>query len=178
MRVFPACDRGGEDLKNTKPIVFYYFKRKFTRSDMGSSQDVMHTYIAREVSGNFPQSAGWTVAQSRTLSRYNKVFFIERYQNGTIESVKVGVTFDRAVPKELIDLMNAAIPYKPSFPVSRTRIFLMAPKNTDTLAVPASWKVHFMNAFGFEDEALIWYKKPVRKEKEEEAKKQAVPKPA
>jgi hypothetical protein len=145
---------------------------------MGSSQDVMHVYITREVSGNFPQSAGWTVAQSKTLSGYNQVFFIERYDNGMIESVKLGVTFDRSVPKDLIDFMNSGIPYKPSFPVSKTRTFLIAPRNTDTSAVPASWKVHFMDAFGFEDEALIWYKKPVRKEKEEQAKKQAVPKPA
>jgi hypothetical protein len=145
---------------------------------MGSSQDVMRLYITREVTSNFPQSAGWTVARSKTLSGYNQVFFIERYDNGMIESVKLGVTFDRTVPKDLIDFMNAGIPYKPSFPVSKTRTFLIAPRNTDTSAVPASFKVHFMDAFGFEDEALIWYKKPVRKEKEEQAKKQAVPKPA
>ncbi len=138
----------------------------------------MRLYIAREVSSNFPQSAGWTVAQSRTLAGYNQVFFIERYANGVIESVKLGVTFDRTVPKDLIDLMGAGLPYKPSFPVSKTRIFLIAPKNTDTSAVPASWKVHFMDAFGFEDEALIWYKKPVRKEKEEAAKKQVLPQSA
>jgi hypothetical protein len=145
---------------------------------MGSSQDVMRLYIAREVSSNFPQSAGWTVAQSKTLSGYNQVFFIERYANGMIESVKLGVTFDPSVPKDLIDLMSAGLPYKPSFPVSKTRTFLIAPRNADTLAVPAAWKVHFMNAFGFEDEALIWYKKPVRKEKEEAAKKHAVPQSA
>jgi hypothetical protein len=145
---------------------------------MGSSQDVMRLYIAREVSSNFPQSAGWTVAQSKTLSGYNQVFFIERYANGMIESVKLGVTFDPSVPKDLIDLMSAGLPYKPSFPVSKTRTFLIAPRNTDTSAVPASFKVHFMDAFGFEDEALIWYKKPVRKEKEEAAKKHAVPQSA
>ena len=138
----------------------------------------MRLYIAREVSSNFPQSAGWTVAQSKTLSGYNQVFFIERYANGMIESVKLGVTFDPSVPKGLIDLMSAGLPYKPSFPVSKTRIFLIAPRNADTSAVPAAWKVHFMNAFGFEDEALIWYKKPVRKEKEEAAKKHAVPQSA
>ena len=145
---------------------------------MGSSQDVMRLYIAREVSSNFPQSAGWTVAQSKALAGYNQVFFIERYANGVIESVKLGVTFDRTVPKDLIDLMGAGLPYKPSFPVSKTRTFLIAPRNTDTSAVPASWNIHFMNAFGYEDEVLIWYKKPVRKEKEEQAKKQAVPQPA
>jgi hypothetical protein len=145
---------------------------------MGSLQDVMRLYITREVSSNFPQSAGWTVAQSKILSGYNQVFFIERYNNGMIESVKLGVTFDSTVPKDFIDFMNAGIPYKPSFPVSKTRTFLIAPRNTDTSAVPASCKVHFMNAFGFEDEALIWYKKPVRKEKEEQAKKQAVPQTA
>jgi hypothetical protein len=145
---------------------------------MGSSQDVMRLYIAREVSSNFPQSAGWTVAQSKTLPGYNQVFFIERYANGMIESVKLGVTFDRTVPKDLIDLMSAGLPYKPSFPVSKTRTFLIAPRNADTSSVTASWNIHFMDAFGYEDEALIWYKKPVRKEKEEESKKQAVPRPA
>ncbi len=138
----------------------------------------MRLYITREVSSNFPQSAGWTVAQSKTLSGYNQVFFIERYDNGMIESVKLGVTFDPSVPKDLIDLMSAGLPYKPSFPVSKTRTFLIAPRNTDTSAVPAAWKVHFMDAFGFEDEALIWYKKPVRKEKEEAAKKHAAPQSA
>jgi hypothetical protein len=88
-----------------------------------------------------------------------------------IEFVKLGITFDRVVPQDLIDFMNAVIPYKPSFPVSKTRTILIAPKNADTSAVPASWNVHYMTAFGYEDEALIWYKKKVRKEKEEEQKK-------
>jgi hypothetical protein len=158
-------------MENTKPIVFYYLKGKFTRSDMGSSQDVMRLFINREVSSNFPQSAGWAVAQSKTLSGYNQVFFIERYANGMIEFVKLGITFDRVVPQDLIDFMNAGIPYKPSFPISKTRTILIAPKNADTSAVPASWNVYYMTAFGYEDEALIWYKKKVRKEKEGEQKK-------
>ena len=145
---------------------------------MGSSQDVMRLYITREISGNFSQADGWSVAKSHTLSGYNQVFFIERFYNGMKELVKLGVTFDRVVPQGLIDFMTTGLPGASSFSQRQNRFEMIVPKNTDISAVPASWKIHYMNTFGYEGESLVWNKKPVRKEKEEPAKKHAVPKPA
>jgi hypothetical protein len=145
---------------------------------MGSSQDVMRLYITREISGNFSQTEGWSVAKSHTLSGYNQVFFIERFKNGMKELVKLGVTFDRVVPQGMIDFMIKGSPEVSSVSGRQNRFELIVPKNTDISAVPASWKIHYMNTFGYDGESLIWNKKPVRKEKEDPAKKQAVPKPA
>ena len=141
---------------------------------MGSSQDVMRLYITREISGNFSQTDGWSVAKSHTVSGYNQVFFIERFYNGMKELVKLGVTFDRVVPQGLIDSMTTGTPGSQR----QNRFEVIVPKNTDISAVPASWKIHYMNTFGYEGESLVWNKKPVRKDKEDPAKKQAVPKPA
>ncbi len=145
---------------------------------MGSSQDVMRLYITREISGNFSQIDGWSVAKSQTLSGYNQVFFIERFNNGMKELVKLGVTFDRVVPQSLIDSMTTGLPESSSFSQRQNRFEVIVPKNTDISAVPVSWKIHYMNTFGYEGESLVWNKKPVRKDKEDPAKKQAVPKPA
>ena len=145
---------------------------------MGSSQDVMRLYITREISGNFSQTDGWSVAKSHTVSGYNQVFFIERFRNGMKERVKLGVTFDRVVPQSLIDLMTTGLPDEPRFSERQKRFEVIVPKNTDISAVPASWKIHYMNTFGYEGESLIWNKKPVRKDKEDPARQQAVPKPA
>jgi len=144
---------------------------------MGSSQDVMRLYITREISGNFSQIDGWSVAKSQTLSGYNQVFFIERFKNGMKELVKLGVTFDRVVPQSLIEFMTTGSPVVSSFSQRQNRFEVIVPKNTDISAVPASWKIHYMNTFGYEGESLVWNKKPVRKDKEDPAKKQAVPKP-
>jgi len=138
----------------------------------------MRLYITREISGNFSQTEGWAVAKSQTLSGYNQVFFIERFKNGMKELVKLGVTFDRVVPQSLIEFMTTGSPVVSSFSQRQNRFEVIVPKNTDISAVPASWKIHYMNTFGYEGESLIWNKKPVRKDKEDPAKKQAVPKPA
>ena len=134
----------------------------------------MRLYITREISGNFSQTDGWSVAKSQTLSGYNQVFFIERFNNGMKELVKLGVTFDRVVPQNLIDSMTTGTPGSQR----QNRFEVIVPKNTDISAVPASWQIHYMNTFGYEGESLVWNKKPVRKDKEDPAKKQAIPKPA
>jgi hypothetical protein len=136
---------------------------------MGSSQDVMHIFVNREISGNFSQIDGWSVAKSQTLSGYNQVFSIERFYNGMKDFAKLGVSFDKTVPQGLIDSMIAGVPA--SSPARRTRFDVIVPKNTDVSAVPASWNIHFMNTFGYEGESLIWNKKPVMKEKEQPPKK-------
>ena len=94
------------------------------------------------------------------------------------ERVKLGVTFDRVVPQGLIDFMTIELPDEPRSSQRQKRFEVIVPKNTDISAVPASWKIHYMNTFGYEGEALIWNKKPVRKEQERPAKQRAVPKPA
>jgi hypothetical protein len=136
---------------------------------MGSSQDVMHIFVNREISGNFSQIDGWSVAKSQTLSGYNQVFSIERFNNGMKESAKLGVTFDKSVPQNLIDSMTTGIPASASS--RQTRFDVIVPKNTDVSAVPKSWNIHFMNTFGYDGESLVWHKKPVRKEKEQTPKK-------
>lgn len=140
---------------------------------MGSSKDIMHLFIAREIAGNFSQSEGWTVTQSRAGKGYNQVFVIDRFKMGSKESVTLGVSFDRAVTQNFIDFMRAGVSNDTSFKPVSQRFELMVPRNSDVSAVPESWKIHFMKSFGFEGESLIWHKKPVRKTTEEPVKKPA-----
>jgi len=134
---------------------------------MGSSQDIMHTFVGREIASNFSQSDGWAIAQSRTLSGYNRMFVIERFTRGTKETVKLGVTFDRSVPQDLIDLVAASMTGDTSFSSAKLRYEMIVPRNADVSTVPPSWRIHFMNAFLFEGNSLVWQKKPITKPKEE-----------
>ena len=141
---------------------------------MGSSQDIMHTFIGREIASNFSQSDGWAVTQSRTLSGYNQVFLVERFMKGMKETVKLGVTFDRAVPKDLVDLVAAPMAGDTSFSSAKLRYEMIVPRNADISTVPASWRIRYMNAFTFEGNSLVWQKKPVTKPKEETVVKAVV----
>lgn len=134
---------------------------------MGSSQDIMRTFVGREIASNFSQSDGWAVTQSRTLSGYNQVFLVERFMKGMKETVKLGVTFDRLVPQDLIDLVTASMTGDTSFSSAKLRYEMIVPRNTDVSTVPASWRIHYMNAFAFEGNSLVWQKKPITKPKEE-----------
>jgi hypothetical protein len=141
---------------------------------MGSSKDIMHLVIAREIAGNFSRIDGWTSTQLRIGKGYNQVFSIDRYVMGTKESVILGVSFDRAVTQDFIDFISTAVTGGTAFPQMRQRFDIMVPKNADISVVPPSWKIHLMNEFGFDGESLIWIKKPVRKTTEEPVKKPAV----
>ena len=134
---------------------------------MGSSQDIMHTFIGREIASNFSQTDGWAIGQSRSLSGYNRMFVIERFVRGTKETVKLGVTFDQSVPQDLIDLVTAPMTGDTSFSSAKLRYEMIVPRNTDISTVPASWRIHYMNAFAFEGNSLVWQKKPITKPKEE-----------
>lgn len=135
---------------------------------MGSSTDVMRTFIVREISANFPQNDGWALKESKTVSGYNQTFSIERFHNGMMESVKLGVCLDRTVSPEFIDLVRSEAPAAQGR--SPARVGLLVTKNADVSAVPDTWKVFTLQAFGYEGENLVWYKNPARRVKPEAAK--------
>ena len=123
---------------------------------MGSSIDVMRTFIAREISANFSQNDGWAVAKTRPFSGYNEALSIERFYNGANETVTMGVCMENAVPAEFIDFIKASAP-------ATGKCGVLVAKNADISAVPKTWKVLTMQAFGYEDEKLVWYRNPARK---------------
>jgi hypothetical protein len=129
---------------------------------MGSSTDVMQTYISREIAGVYAGSAGWNIAQSNPLTGYNKVIVLEKVENGTKETVFLGVTFDRAVPEDLLNVMKQTKLASSVYQSKPPRREILVPKNADTSAVPKDFNIRPMNSFGFDGEALIWYKKPVQ----------------
>lgn len=133
---------------------------------MGSSTDVMRTFIAREISAIFSQNDGWSVEQTSTISGYNQIFSLTRFYNGMKETVKMGVCLDRAVSPEFVAGMQSAVSGAQGSP----KVGLLVAKNADVAAVPEAWRVLAMQAFGYEGENLVWYKNPARRVKPEAAK--------
>jgi len=122
----------------------------------------MHTYISREIGNVYSGSAGWNVATSNLLSGYDQVDVLERIANGRKETVFIGVSFGLKVPETMINALKQSTVKSSVFQAAKPKYEILVPKNTDTSAVPKEFQVRFMNAFGFEDEALVWYKKPVQ----------------
>ncbi len=129
---------------------------------MGSSKDVMQTYISREVGNLYSGSAGWNIAESNSLSNYNSVLVLEKLENGTKETVFLGVTFDRTVPDNMLTLLKQTTLKKSVFLSKPPRREILVPRNADTSGVPKEYQIRFMNSFGFQGESLIWIKKPVQ----------------
>ena len=129
---------------------------------MGSSTDIMRTYISREIAGAYSGSSGWNIAQSNVLSGYNQVNVLEKIENGRRDTVLLGISFDRAVSEDLVNAMKQTTIKNSVYLSGKPRCEILVPKNADTSSVPAGCQIRFMSAFGFEGDSLIWYKKPVQ----------------
>ena len=81
---------------------------------------------------------------------------------GHRDIVKVLVTFNKEMPKKLLEELNKKEKATDGM-VPRYDSAVIAPLNADTSSLPAGMKIYTMNSFEFKGNELSWVKKKVAK---------------
>ena len=136
---------------------------------MGSSSDIMHDFVAKEIRTIYSSYDGWEMSSQSLGNGYDTLVSIKRRNGGHRDSVKVLVTFDRSIPSSLPEELTRP-DRATDGTVTRHEYAVMVPANTDISKVPEGFHIYTMKSLAFEGRDLIWVKKPVRKSESEPVK--------
>ncbi|NMB77550.1 MAG: hypothetical protein GYA23_00455 [Methanomicrobiales archaeon] len=127
------------------------------------SSDIMHDFVAKEITALYSSFDGWKLSERATGNGYDRIAILERRNNGHRECTKMLVTFSHDVPVEALEEIKK--PEKNTDgTITRHSCAVMLPANANAASVPEGIPVYSMRSFAFEGKALAWTKKPVRKE--------------
>lgn len=129
---------------------------------MGFTSDIMHDFVAKEITSIYSSYDGWKCTPKPTGNGYDSLMVLERRMGGHKECVKVLATFSRTVPFPLPEEFTTQERSTDGMP-TRFDYAVLVPANADTSSVPAGVRTYTMRSFAFEGKELIWVKKPVRK---------------
>ena len=139
---------------------------------MGSQQDIMNDFALQELRRIYSSYDGWKMSPQKLGSGYDTLVRLSRLSGGHRDIVKVLVTFNKAIPANLVEELNKKDMTTDGMP-ARYDSAVIAPLNTNTSALPAGTKIYPMNSFEFEGDELVWTKKKVAKAPEAAVKKAA-----
>ena len=129
---------------------------------MGFSSDIMHDFVAKEITNIYSSYDGWKCTAKPIGNGYDSLMVLERLNGGHKECVKLLATFNRSLPSPLPEEFYAS-ERSPDGTPTRFNYAVMVPANADTSSVPAGMKIYTMKSFAFDGKELTWVKKPVRK---------------
>jgi hypothetical protein len=139
---------------------------------MGSQQDIMNDFALQELRRIYSSFDGWNMSPQKLGSGYDTLVRLERLRGGHRDIVKVLVTFNKAIPANLVEELNKKDMTTDGMP-ARYDSAVIAPLNTDTSVLPAGMKIYPMSSFEFEGDELVWTKKKIAKTPEAPVKKAA-----
>jgi len=139
---------------------------------MGNQQDIMNDFALQELRRIYSSYDGWKMSPQKLGSGYDTLVRLERLSGGHRDIVKVLVTFNKAIPANLVEELNKKDMTTDGMP-ARYDSAVIAPLNTDTSVLPSGMKIYPMNSFEFEGNELVWTKKKVAKIPEATVKKAA-----
>jgi len=139
---------------------------------MGSQQDIMNDFALQELRRIYSSFDGWKMSPRKLGIGYDTLVRLERMSGGHRDIVKVLVTFNKAIPANLVEELNKKDITTDGMP-ARYDSAIIAPLNTDTSVLPAGVKNYPMNSFEFKGDELVWTKKKVAKNPEATVKKAA-----
>jgi hypothetical protein len=139
---------------------------------MGSQQDIMNDFALQELKRIYSSYDGWKMSPQKLGNGYDTLVRLERLSGGHRDIVKVLVTFNKAVPANMIEELKKKDMTTDGMP-ARYDSAVIAPLNTDTSVLPAGTKIYPMSSFEFEGDELVWTKKKVAKIPEATVKKAA-----
>lgn len=139
---------------------------------MGSQQDIMNEFALQDLKRIYSSYDGWKMSPQKQGSGYDTFVRLERLSGGHHDIVKVLVTFNKAIPANLVEELNKKENVTDGM-VPRYDAAVIAPVNTDTSVLPAGMKIYPMTSFEFEGNELVWTKKKVAKATELAVKKAA-----
>jgi hypothetical protein len=133
------------------------------------SQDIMNEFAMQELKHIYSTYDGWKMSPQKQGSGYNTLVRLERLNGGHRDIVKVLVTFNKAIPEEMVEELSKKDSLGDGM-VPRYDAAVIAPVNADTSLLPAGMKIYPMNSFEFKGDELVWLKKKVAKIPEAPAK--------
>ena len=143
---------------------------------MGSSQDVMQSFVSREIRTHFSQFDGWSCEPAESPASRDSLYLISRDVRGKKETIALQVSFDEE--PSVTALLAVSSRYTGRRALKGQ--YLLVPRDADVSAVNAGIRILSMSMFGFTDGQLIWLtkKKGARHYAQPEAPAKAVATPA
>ncbi len=129
---------------------------------MGSQQDIMNDYALQELRRIYSTYDGWRMSPLKQCGGYNTYVRLDRMNGGHHDIARVLITFDKAIPANLVEELNRKDKMSDGLP-SNYESVVIAPGNADTSSLPAGIRVYSMGSFEFAGNELIWTKKKISK---------------
>ena len=129
---------------------------------MGKNTDIMNDFALQELKRIYSTYDGWKMIPQAQGTGYDTLVRLERMSEGHRDIVKVLVTFNKEMPKKLLEELNKKEKATDGM-VPRYDSAVIAPLNADTSSLPAGMKIYTMNSFEFKGNELSWVKKKVAK---------------
>lgn len=136
---------------------------------MGSSSDIMHDFMAKEIRNIYSSYDCWEMSSQSLGNGYDTLVSVKRRNGGHRDSVKVLVTLGKSVPSPLPEELTRP-DRATDGTVTRHAYAVMVPAHADISEVPAGIPVYTMKSLALEGRDLIWVKKPIRKSESEPVK--------
>ncbi|NTU99869.1 MAG: hypothetical protein HGA55_01930 [Methanoregulaceae archaeon] len=125
---------------------------------MGSTDDIMHEFVKKELKRLYPSVDGWQIRQARTTGK-EQGFVVSRRILGKAEGAHILVSFDRIVSPPTMETLAAMSQSEPIPGLAAPKKILVVPKNTKLPSVPGEVTVLPMQSFAWEEKELVWLKR-------------------
>jgi hypothetical protein len=125
---------------------------------MGSTDDIMHEFVKKELKRLYPSVDGWQIRQARTEGK-EQGFVVSRRILGRAEGVHILVSFDRIISQSTVDTLAAMSRSEPIPGLAIPHKILVVPQNTKVSSVPEDVTVLPMQSFAWEEKELVWLKR-------------------
>jgi hypothetical protein len=125
---------------------------------MGSTDDIMHEFVKKELKRLYPSVDGWQIKQAKTEGK-EQGFVVSRRILGKTEGVHVLVSFDRIVSPATVDTLTTMSRSEPVPGLASPKKILVVPQNTKVPSVPGDVTVLPMQSFAWEEKELVWLKR-------------------
>jgi hypothetical protein len=125
---------------------------------MGSTDDIMHEFVKKELKRLYPSVDGWQIRQARTTGK-EQGFVVSRRILGKTEGAYILVSFDRIVSPPTMETLSAMSRSDPIPGLAAPKKILVVPRNTKIPSVPGDVTVLPMQSFAWEEKELVWLKR-------------------
>jgi hypothetical protein len=125
---------------------------------MGSTDDIMHEFVKKELTRLYPSVDGWQIKQAKTGGK-EQGFVVSRRILGKTEGSHVLVSFDRVVSQKTLDALAAMSASEPIPGLAGPKKILVVPQNTKVSSPSGDITVLPMQSFAWEDKELVWLKR-------------------
>ncbi len=125
---------------------------------MGSTDDIMHEFVKKELKRLYPSVDGWQIRQGKTGGK-EQGFVVSRRILGKAEGALILVSFDRIVSSRTVETLSAMSRAEPIPGVASPKKILVVPKNTNVATVTGDITILPMASFAWEEKELVWLKR-------------------